>query len=60
MVCYVNDSLCKDEVKMTTNKANEIIDDLTTDENAFLHLQLQRIAGGSAIEYPPIFSPHGE
>lgn len=60
MVCFVSDSFSKDESKMTTNKANETIDDLTIDENAFLHLKLQRIAGGSAIEYQPTFSPHGE
>lgn len=45
----------------TTNRANETsIDDLTIDENAFLHLKLQRIAGGSVIEYPPTYSPCGE
>lgn len=44
-----------------TMKANDIsIDDLTIDENAFLHLKLQRIAGGSVIEYPPTYSPCGE
>lgn len=45
---------------MTTNKPDESIDDLTIDENSFLHLKLQRVAGGSAIEYPPTYSPHGE
>lgn len=60
MVCFVNDSFSKDGAKMTTNKANETIDDLTIDENAFLHRKLQRVAGGSVIEYPPTFSPNGE
>lgn len=60
MVCFVNDSFPKDDIKMTTNKANDTIDDLTIDENAFLHLKLQRVAGGSVIEYPPTFSPSGE
>lgn len=60
MVCFVNDSFSKDEAKMLTNKADESIDDLTIDENALLHLKLQRVAGGSVIEYPPTFSPHGE
>lgn len=45
----------------TTTRANDnTIDDLTIDENAFLHLKLQRIAGGSVIEYPPTYSPCGE
>lgn len=60
MVCFVNDSFSKDDHKMTANKANETIDDLTIDENAFLHLKLQRVAGGSVIEYPPTYSPYGE
>lgn len=61
MVCFVNDSFSKEAPKMTTNKpADDTIDDLTIDENAFLHLKLQRIAGGSVIEYQPTFSPHGE
>lgn len=60
MVCFVNDSFSKDDIKMTTNKANETIDDLTIDEDALLHLKLQRVAGGSVIEYPPTFSPNGE
>lgn len=74
MVCYVNDSFPKGnsdddtDVKMTTmrgtataTRANDIsIDDLTIDENAFLHLKLQRVAGGSVIEYPPTYSPCGE
>lgn len=74
MVCYVNDSFPKDNndddtaVKMTTmrgtattTRANDTsIDDLTIDENAFLHLKLQRIAGGSVIEYAPTYSPCGE
>lgn len=60
MVCYVNDSFSKDGSKMTTNKPDESIDDLTIDENSFLNLKLQRVAGGSAIEYPPTYSPHGE
>lgn len=75
MVCYVNDSFPKDnnddgtDVKMTTTmrgtataaRANDTsIDDLTIDENAFLHLKLQRIAGGSVIEYAPTYSPCGE
>lgn len=60
MVCFVNDSFSKDDNKMTTNKADITIDDLTIDENAFLHLKLQRVAGGSVIEYPPTFSPNGE
>lgn len=62
MVCFVNDSFSKDVARMTTNKsaANDTIDDLTIDENAFLHLKLQRIAGGSVIEYQPTFSPLGE
>lgn len=60
MVCYVNDSFSKDDIKMTTNKANDSVDDLTIDENAFLNLKLERIAGGSVIEFPPTFAPHGE
>lgn len=76
MVCYVNDSFPKDnnddntDVKMATtttrgaatvHRANDTsIDDLTIDENAFLHLKLQRIAGGSVIEYAPTYSPCGE
>lgn len=75
MVCYVNDSFPKDnnddgtDVKMTTmmraaataTRANDVsIDDLTIDENAFLHLKLQRIAGGSVIEFAPTYSPCGE
>lgn len=60
MVCFVNDSFSKDDAKMTTIKANDTIDDLTIDENAFLHLKLERIAGGSVIEFQPTFSPHGE
>lgn len=76
MVCYVNDSFPKDntdddtDIKMTTtsmrraattHRANDTtIDDLTIDENAFLNLKLQRIAGGSVIEYPPTYSPCGE
>lgn len=73
MVCYVNESFPKDNdddthTKMATMRmantamrANDIsIDDLTIDENAFLHLKLQRIAGGSVIEYPPTYSPCGE
>ena len=74
MVCYVNDSFPKDKndddtgVKMTTmgrmattTRANDTsIDDLTIDENAFLNLKLQRIAGGSVIEYPPTYSPCGK
>lgn len=60
MVCFVNDSFSKDDTEMTSNKANETIDDLTIDENAFLHLKLERIAGGSVIEFPPTFSPNGE
>lgn len=59
MVCFVNDSFSKDDAKMT-NKPNDTVDDLTIDENAFLHLKLQRVAGGSVIEYPPTFSPYGE
>lgn len=50
-------------MRMANNatRANHIsIDDLTIDENAFLHLKLQRIAGGSVIEYPPTYSPCGE
>lgn len=61
MVCFVNDNFSKDDAKMmTTQKLDDTIDDLTIDENAFLHLKLQRIAGGSVIEYQPIYSPHGE
>lgn len=60
MVCFVNESFSKDDHKMTTHKPNETIDDLTIDEDDFLHLKLQRVAGGSVIEYPPIYSPHGE
>lgn len=75
MVCYVNDSFPKDnnddgtDVKMTTTmraaatatRANDVsIDDLTIDENAFLHLKLQRMAGGSVIEFAPTYSPCGE
>ncbi|XP_031624324.1 WD repeat-containing protein 75 [Contarinia nasturtii] len=60
MVCFVNDSFSKEDTKMTTNKPDDTIDDLTIDENAFLHLKLQRIAGGSVIEFPPTFSPHGD
>lgn len=76
MVCYVNDSFPKGnstnndddddiDAKMTTmstmNKTKDpSIDDLTIDENAFLHLKLQRIAGGSVIEYPPTYSPCGK
>lgn len=60
MVCYVNDNFSKDDIKMTTNKANDSVDDLTIDENAFLNLKLERIAGGSVIEFSPIFAPHGE
>lgn len=59
MVCFVNDSFPKDDTKMTTNNVH-LVDDLTIDENAFLNLQLQRVAGGSVIEYRPTFSPHGE
>lgn len=60
MVCFVNDSFSKEDSKMTVYKVDDDIDDLTIDENAFLHLKLQRIAGGSVIEFPPTFSPHGE
>lgn len=60
MVCFVSDSFSKADHKMTTNKNIETIDDLTIDENAFLHLKLQRVAGGSVIEYPPTYSPYGE
>lgn len=76
MVCYVNESFQKSNnnddddhdtiTKLTTmtaaaTQANDIpIDDLTFDENAFLHLKLQRIAGGSVIDYPPTYSPCGE
>lgn len=59
MVCFVNDSCSKEEHSMATNKDNSV-NDLTLDDTDFLDLKLQRVAGGSVIEYPPIFSPNGE
>lgn len=59
MVCFVNDSFSKEETSKMAYKDNEV-NDLTTDENDFLNLKLQRVSGGSVINYPPIFSPSGE
>lgn len=59
MVCFVSDSFSKEENQKSTMKDNTI-NDLTMDDTDFLDLKLQRVAGGSVIEYPPIFSPNGE
>lgn len=59
MVCFVSDSCSKEENSMAANKDNSI-NDLTMDDMDFLDLKIQRVAGGSVIEYPPIFSPIGE
>lgn len=59
MVCFVNDSFSKEKQSKMADKDNEI-NDLTTDENDYLNLKLQRVSGGSIINFPPIFSPSGE
>lgn len=59
MVCFVNDSYSKDGNSMADHK-DDSVNDLTIDEADFLDLKLQRVAGGSIIEHPPIFSPYGE
>lgn len=60
MVCFVNEnSYSKEENAMATNQDNAV-NDLTVDDADFLDLKLQRVAGGSVIEVPPIFSPNGE
>lgn len=53
MVCFVNVATNPAENKMT-----ERVIDMTRDDDG--ELTLQRIAGGSVIEYPPVFSPNGE
>lgn len=55
MVCFVSDSL-----KPEDNNSIEKIIDITMDSHDNEDLTVQRIAGGSVIEYPPIFSPNGE
>lgn len=55
MVCFVNDNT----VQMDEPHKNDIID-LNMEEYGLDEWQCQRVAGGSIIEYPPIFSPTGE
>lgn len=55
MVCFVS------EANTNATEANKMtgkIIDMTKDDDE--DLTLQRIAGGSVIEYPPVFSPNGE
>lgn len=57
MVCFINGNLSSNEEMVTakTEVASEVILDDDEDD-----LTLQRVAGGSVIEYPPVFSPTGE
>lgn len=60
MVCYINDDYPNDEdVKKMTDKIIDI-SELPLETQDFNGLKMQRIAGGSIIEYPPVFSPNGE
>lgn len=54
MVCFVNEV----NTNSVADKMTDKVIDMTNDEDE--DLILQRIAGGSAIEYPPVFSPNGE
>lgn len=57
MVCFVNGNVnSRDEMMSEKSEptAELILDDDGDD------LTFQRIAGGSVIEYPPVFSPAGE
>lgn len=59
MVCFVNDSSGTDADNAIAIRDDEV-NDLTTDYNDLLNLKVQKVAGGSIIKYPPIFSPCGE
>lgn len=59
MVCFVNGSYEKDDENSITIGDDEV-NDLTTDYNDLLNLKVQKVAGGSIIKHPPIFSPCGE
>lgn len=60
MVCFVNESNYPKEGNAMATNHNNAINDLTVDDADFLDLKLQRVAGGSIIEVPPVFSPNGE
>lgn len=57
MVCFVNgsSSALQDEMNNEDKKPEIVITDDDDDD-----LTLQRIAGGSVIEFAPVFSPNGE
>lgn len=59
MVCFVNDYCSNDKDKKMKDQVISV-NDLTIEQQDFNDLKLQRIAGGSIIEYAPVFSPNGE
>lgn len=59
MVCFVNDACGRNADNAIMIRDDEV-NDLTTDYNDLLNLKVQKVAGGSIIKYPPIFSPCGE
>lgn len=54
MVCFVDVA----NANPAGEKMTEKVIDMTRDDDE--ELTLQRLAGGSVIEYPPVFSPNGE
>lgn len=54
MVCFVSAT----NTDAAADKMTEKVIDMTKDDDE--DLTLQRFAGGSVIEYPPVFSPNGE
>lgn len=54
MVCFVSAATANPVEDKMTDK----VIDMTKDDDD--ELTLQRLAGGSVIEYPPVFSPKGE
>lgn len=55
MVCFVSETNTNPAEEKMTDKVIDMTNDDDDEE-----LTLQRLAGGSVIEYPPVFSPNGE
>lgn len=55
MVCFVNET-----AELANNLDRNDVIDLNMDDYGRNEWRCQRIAGGSVIEHPPIFSPSGE